>query len=574
MITDMDVDVDGAAAAANLDLSTFELRWAEALGAADSDEVADFETAGASVGHVWRKESHECGSLRSAELTDFSDPEGMSFLDVGSNPLFLSLEKRGKYLLIRPFYESLYQQVVEKWSSDGEDRVLVLGNAGSGKSWFQPYALRKLFLGYGVEHGYLFVIRQVERSLFLIDLSDAQVRPIDVEMKWASHTLNLFNHKRVLYFFEPLSNRSILPLPLHLSSLTTLSPFEERTHEYEKNRLTQLIFPCWTLDHLSVAAKNDPDIPLELEEVADRFSRFGGIIRHVFAPNTQKYEENQRDRINGADLTILRATTTGIDSDPKAPGNNVSGYLLSYCNIATAGPDRFRHAVLDFTSDFVRGRIRERMKDYSIEEHIEIVVDHLNGEQTDRGGLHLQEAVSFLLAKGSKVAWQFKRVTDGGGGHGGGWSSFQTRVREVVKCYTISEHLGATDKVLVSTNPNFPLADIVFSHPPPTALLLSFRVTWQLSHPFTLRALYMLREIYLKIQDSVRIQVLFVTPGQEDTYAASSKQRFLKGNVDVDLEYTKNIRIKSTRLQEMWRNTEMGVLKPESSWISTLRPYR
>jgi hypothetical protein len=81
----------------------------------------------------------------------------------------------------------------------------------------------------------------------------------------------------------------------------------------------------------------------------------------------------------------------------------------------------------------------------------------------------------------------------------------------------------------------------------------------------------MLREIYLKIQDSVRIQVLFVTPGQEDTYAASSKQRFLKGNVDVDLEYTKNIRIRSTRLQEIWRNTEMCVLKPESSWVSTLR---
>jgi hypothetical protein len=289
MITDMDVDVDGAAAAANVDLSTFELRWAEALGAAESDEVADFKTAGASVGHhVLRKESKQCSLLRSAELTDFSDPGGMSFLDVGSDSLFLSLEKRGKYLLIRPFYESLYQQVVEKWSSYGEDRVLVQGNAGSGKSWFQPYALRKLFQGYGDEHGYLFVIRQVEQSLYLIDLSDAQVRRIDVEMKWTTHALNLFNRKRVLYFFEPLSDISILPLPLHLSSLTTLSPFEERTHEYEKNRLTQLIFPCWTLDHLSVAAKNDPDIPLELAEVADRFSRFGGIIRHVFAPNTQK----------------------------------------------------------------------------------------------------------------------------------------------------------------------------------------------------------------------------------------------------------------------------------------------
>jgi hypothetical protein len=67
------------------------------------------------------------------------------------------------------------------------------------------------------------------------------------------------------------------------------------------------------------------------------------------------------------------------------------------------------------------------MKDYSIEEHIEIVVDHLNGEQTDRGGLHLQEAVSFLLAKGSKVG---VAIQEGHGWWWWWWSSLQTRVRE------------------------------------------------------------------------------------------------------------------------------------------------
>jgi hypothetical protein len=114
--------------------------------------------------------------------------------------------------------------------------------------------------------------------------------------------------------------------------------------------------------------------------------------------------KKSRARIKGLDPTVLRATTTGIDSDPKASGKNVSGYLLSYCNIATAGPDRFKDKALDFTSDFVRDRIRERIKDYSIQEHLEIVVDHLNGERRDCGGLHLQEAVSFLLAKGKSVA--------------------------------------------------------------------------------------------------------------------------------------------------------------------------
>ena len=345
------------------DLSTFDLRWAEALGAPDSDEAADFQTVGASVGHVMRGMTRQCGSLRSLAPTEFSDPEGMSFLDVGPNTEFLSLQKRGRYLLIRPCYDALYEAVVKAWSS-WSDRILVKGNAGTGKSWFQLYVLRKLLLGYGTEHEYLFVIRQVQREHFLIDLANAEVWLLDLKQNREGSALNLFNRKRVLYFFEPLNDRMILPLDVHLTSLTTLSPFEERIHEYAKTRFISFFFPCWTFDHLSAAAKNDTNIPLGLEDVADRFSRFGGIIRHVLDLDTAEYENTQRKRINGADLTILRALSTDIDSDPKAPGGNVSGYLLCYCNIATTGPDRFKHADLDFTSEYVEGRIRERMKDY------------------------------------------------------------------------------------------------------------------------------------------------------------------------------------------------------------------
>ena len=366
----------------------------------------------------------------------------------------------------------------------------------------------------------------------------------------------------------------MLPEPVQLSSLTTLSPFEERIHEFKKNRFTKFFFPGWSLEHFLVAANADPNIRLGVEEVAKRFFRLGGIIRHVFALTTEEYEEEQKRRIHNADLTILHATTTGIDSDPKAPGNNVSGYLLSYCNIDTIGPNRFKGADLDFTSDYVRGQIRERMRDYSIQERIQLVVDHLDGKQTDRGGLHLQETVSYLLSKGSSVAWKFKHVPDGASIRDGQWFSLSTQKRELVKSYTISEQLGARSKVLVSTNPNFPLADIVFSHPPPAAMIQLFQVTWAASHPFTVRALYTLRENYLKIQDTVRIQVFFVAPGKEDSYVAYSKQSFLKGSVYKDLQYTEHNTISSARLQQMWQNTEICVLKPALPWIDTLRPYR
>jgi hypothetical protein len=423
--------------------------------------------------------------------------------------------------------------------------------------------------GYGVEHSYLFVIRQIQNAFSLIDLATGDVRLLTVDQTLVVTALDLFNKKRVLYFFEPLNDRSILPLPVILSSLTTLSPYEERIHEYEKNRLTRLMFPCWDFEHLLTILNMGQNAQLDFQ-LTDRYNRFGGIIRHVLSSDISTFVSKQRDRIRDADLTVLRATTTGIDSDPKASGKNVSGYLLSYCNIPTTGPDRFEKWQLDFTSNFVRDEIRKRLNDYSIDDHIRIVADCLSNNQEDRGGLHLQETISYLLGKGSVVSWQYAEAMGGNFQ----WSSFQTRARTVSKLYAISEQLGASDKVLVSTNPNFPLADIIFSAPPPFAVIDSFQVSWQASHPFTVRALYMLRDIYLGIADTVQLRVFFVVPNKEDTYAARLKQQFLKGNIQKDLDYTKNIKISSSRLQLMWRNTSIFVLKPSNSWIETLRPYR
>lgn len=551
------------------------------MGGLDSAEANDFKTYGATVENVLEKMSTQCRSLTGTEemSSESSSATDMRFLDIsiggtGSDTTkkFLSLDQHGKYLLIRPCYKGLYEAIVEAWPNNGTNRVLVNGNAGTGKSWFQMYALRRLLQGYGESHRYLFVIRQVGQVLYLIDLSNAQIRRLQMDITIATDCLDLLSD-RVLYFFEPLNDRTILPLPVGLDSLATLSPFEERTHEYEKNRFKEFTFPCWTLEHLTTSAENDPNIILELEDVATRFSRFGGIIRHVFAQDTAKYENDQNTRIKDADLTVLRARTTGINSDPKAIGKNVSGILLCYCNIPTEGTTRFQNPELDFTSNYVAGRIRERLKDYSIEEHIQVVVDHLDGQQADRGGLHLQEVVSFLLAKGTDVKWQHKQVTDPASTNNQ-WFSFRTQVREVVKSYHIAEQLTASKKVLVSMNTNFPLADIVFSCGKDIAVIDSFQVTWQSSHPFTLRALYTLREIYLKIRDTVKIRVFFVTPKEEDAYAAKSKGSFLSGSVDKELKYTSNTKIRPERLQLMWQNTDIYIFKPSAPWIETLRPYR
>lgn len=396
-----------------------------------------------------------------------------------------------------------------------------------------------------------------------------------------------------------MHDRSLLPLPLAIDSLTTLSPFEERIHEYDKDRLTLLAFPPWTFEHLATSAESDPKVHkrLKRESVAARFSRFGGIIRHVFAHDTLKAKAAQKAKIKDADLNVLCALTTGIDSDPKVEGKNVSGYLLSYCNIPTVGAKRFVVSKLGFTSDYVACEMRKKMQVYDIPQHIESVLKHLNGQLTDRGGMHLQEVVTFLLAKGTQVQWLYKQVTDAPNPDNP-WLPFSNRVRVVVKNYKIDELLDATDKVLVSLNPNFPFADIVFSYRNVEAkqvtpgkpqkkktktnarknivagMIDSFQVTWQLYHPFTVRALYSLRVNYLKIDDRVKLRVFFVAANKEQRYVARLRKSFLTGSVDVELKYSSNIKVPPSRLQLMWRNTEIYVLKPETSWQATLGLFR
>lgn len=170
------------------------------------------------------------------------------------------------------------------------------------------------------------------------------------------------------------------------------------------------------------------------------------------------------------------------------------------------------------------------------------MVDHLDGEQTDRGGLHLQEVVSSLLSKGAAVQWQSKSVTDDAD-NGSLWSAFRTRMRDVIESYTIAEQLGATDKMLVSTNPNFPLADSVFSQAHPIAMVQLFQVTWQVSHAFTVRALYTLRAIYVKIPDTVRIQFFSSRQVKKmDFLRAKSKTNFLNGRVGIPFKYQCSLR--------------------------------
>lgn len=138
---------------------------------------------------------------------------GALFLDLGCQP---------QIFYARAGYQELYDCVASRWDEHATKRlfrVILQGNAGTGKSWFQVYALKKL-LSEGGQRKFDIVICQVDSTIYAIDLAEATVYTWAVpteHIKQISKTM-----KRALYFFEPGGNPERKPLEVVIPSLSKL----------------------------------------------------------------------------------------------------------------------------------------------------------------------------------------------------------------------------------------------------------------------------------------------------------------------------------------------------------------
>ena len=210
----------------------------------------------------------------------------------------------------------------------------------------------------------------------------------------------------------------------------------------------------------------------------------------------------------------------------------------------------------------VKSKVDDLINSYSLKDKLEIVLKRLNDELVDLSGKYLEAVGTDLLSRGSNIKWLSKRV-----GANGSWSSFRTTKREVMRLWDVGERLRQPDKLLVSVNTNFPLADIVFSQPSQDETHNVIQFTWQESHPFTVRALYELRVRRLQIADTVAVNVYVVSPEREEQYATMQEDAFLTGSLNVPFRWSKNGATKPpAELVTMWNNTHIYVLKPELAW--------
>lgn len=121
---------------------------------------------------------------------------------------------------------------------------------------------------------------------------------------------------------------------------------------------------------------------------------------------------------------------------------------------------------------------------------------------------------------------------------------------------------------------NFPLSDIIFSRPTATNPVDVVQFTWQVSRPFTIRALYDLRVNRLQVSHEVCIKVCIMSPGIEADYARLQENDFLKGSLDKPFEWSKTTAVVEPQdLLTMWNSTQVHVIRPKTSWRTLLRNY-
>lgn len=489
---------------------------------------------------------------------------------------FLGLTTELEKFYIREGYGDLYELLKKTLSTKKPRRVCLIGNAGTGKSWYQVYVLRRLLLEEDTNREFELVVRQVGDEFFIIDLVNCEVY-LWHGVAAGSRVSLLNNMKKTLYMFEPGLDKQSPPLDLKdVPSLATLSPFATRIEEYKKDRYDELYFWPWSVTELlAIAVEGKRD----LDEVLKRQLKFGGILRHILAPGLDTQGEDKVSRAQ-ADLEARLATVNvealvlkevNIDRTPTEDGKNVSGFILSYDGRNLTGDARFIEKNIEYTSPYVEEKVEAKLRTVPLLKKVDVVIDRLDNRLVDLSGKNLEAVVTYMFSLHSQYQWESSRVGTGV------WNDFPLEGRNVEGLWQVSEKLRRANTILVPSSTNFPVCDIIFSNPNVAQPIVVVQFTWQETHPFSVRAMYDLRVNHLKIADDAFLRVYVISPGKEEKYATMGKQLFLKGypeSLNSLLKFTNAIQVPPQQIQRMWQHTEVHVMRPKGQWKDILGQLR
>ena len=495
---------------------------------------------------------------------------GMTIYSLANSPRqtqLLGLEKRESNLYVeRDFFPDLYATMVEKWEKRPRAKIILTGNAGIGKSWFQVYILRRLLIERG-KHGvpFGFVLRHVGTKYHLIDLNNRS----GYRMKGDEHDIEtlISSHGQILYMYEPADKINQPPMTTTAASLSTLSPRPTRIHEYCKSQPTMLYMPVWGFDELEFVAALEIKVTNEWDVFHDNLIVFGGIARYALQFDVNMRADNKRKvdkRCSAVNASMLRSIAAEIDDDPNSEiRNNISGFVVSY-DVPRDGQERFVKHDLTMTSEYAHQKVLNLMDLKSVDEYLTKLGTHLSGKSMDVTGKDLEVSVVHLLASGQKtVPWQYHAVG------GTNWEKLPLTKREVNR-----QEEFDPKKVNYPRSNTFPLTDcfVIIDN-----RYWAFQTTWRHNHAFKLGTLLRFRKL-LKLNPADSLNILFVNPIHTETYIQRSKLGYLlKGErLNKPLRnHKQKVLLDENGVADMWNHTHIYVARPKGGdWRAAIKAYR
>ena len=473
----------------------------------------------------------------------------------------LVLRKRASNLYFeRDFYANLYDEIIKLWKDDENTtmrKIILSGNAGVGKSWYQVYLLRRLLSETSEDRLFRFVVRQVGKDFYLMDLDTCSGFTLSGQER--NIRLLLSEHGGILYLYEPGLEVNQPPLLAEAPCLSTLSPRKNRIKEYLKEEPHQLYMPVGEYNELKYIAEEEK---LDLEVLERNFQIFGGIFRYSLIRMERQLEEKTKmvnTRCNKVSADMLCSIATDIDDDPQSTlEGNISGFILSYTDIRRDGNQAFRSPSLTMTSDHVRQRIMNKMSLASYHQHLAMLAKVLKHESADLTGKDLEESVVHMLSAGpATVGWQYQGVS-------GEPNTSIKRLGHTKRKIT----RGAFNLALVNypSDTSYPLTDCVLVI---DQVYWAFQTTWQYDHAFKLRTLRSFRD-GLSLPIDKTLNILFVNPRYNGVYATRHRDKYLAKGEDPGkpiLDNKKRVLMTAQDVVTMWENTRIFVAFPnDKDW--------
>jgi len=202
-------------------------------------------------------------------------------------------------------------------------------------------------------------------------------------------------------FFDPPGKISREPQQVSAFTIVTASPDPRHYHQFNKQiGNAKYYMPCWTRDEINSILSYFPN--LNIDTVASRFDKYGGIPRYVLT-KTDNWHESLKSAIVATGIEELQRSVGGPELLP-----SVSHDIFHY-NVDSSS--EYSCPKVSFASDYIADRITTKLFSRIENKQLDLLWDLANTDQTlasFRG--HLLEAYAHKVLQGNGT-WKLCALT-------------------------------------------------------------------------------------------------------------------------------------------------------------------